>query len=103
MLDLKSIIDGRGLSVANLPASLLALMQGRRSAVMDRLTSAGPFGRISQGVLARRDLYPSLASLYYQEKPMNCCLRCFVSSASKRARVPELSSRTLSWSNAWLE
>ncbi|MEI9953603.1 MAG: AraC family transcriptional regulator [Pseudomonadota bacterium] len=66
--DLKAIVDGRGLAAANLPASLRAMMQCRQSAMMDRLTSAGAFGRIAQGLLARRNMYPSLASLYYEGK-----------------------------------
>jgi AraC-like DNA-binding protein len=66
--DLKSILDGKGLTAANLPASLIEIVRGREAATIGRLTRASPFGRIAQGVLARRDMYPSLSSLYYEGK-----------------------------------
>ncbi len=66
VVDVMSIVKSRGLPAAMLPTSLLRTIQGRQIA-MDTL-APGHFGAIARDVAARRAMFPSLATLYYEGK-----------------------------------
>ncbi len=66
VVDIMSMMKARGLSAATLPKSLLRTIRGRQIA-MDTL-APGHFGEIARGVAARRAMFPSLATLYYEGK-----------------------------------
>jgi AraC-like DNA-binding protein len=66
VVDLLSLMIGRGLRTAALPKSLLRMIQSREVA-METL-APGHFGEIARDVAARRAMFPSLATLYYEGK-----------------------------------
>ncbi len=66
VVDVMSMMNSRGLPAAMLPDSLLRTIQGRQIA-MDTL-APGHFGAIARDVAARRAMFPSLATLYYEGK-----------------------------------
>ena len=66
VVDVLSMMEARGLPAEALPASLLRTIRGRQIA-MDTLAS-GHFGTIARDVVARRAMFPSFASLYYEMK-----------------------------------
>ena len=66
IVDVMSMMESRGLPVTTLPASLLRTIRARQIA-MDTLVP-GYFGAIARDVAARRALFPSLATLYYEGK-----------------------------------
>jgi AraC-like DNA-binding protein len=61
-----SMMRARGLPAASLPKSLLRTIRGREIA-METL-APGHFGEIARDVAARRAMFPSLATLYYEGK-----------------------------------
>jgi AraC-like DNA-binding protein len=66
VVDVMSMMKARGLPAATLPKSLLRAIRGRQIA-METL-APGHFGAIARDVAARRAMFPSLASLYYESK-----------------------------------
>jgi AraC-like DNA-binding protein len=66
VVDVMSMMKARGLPAETLPKSLLRTI-GRRQIAMETL-APGHFGAIARDVAARRAMYPSLASLYYEGK-----------------------------------
>ncbi|MFH0297960.1 AraC family transcriptional regulator [Bradyrhizobium sp. 31Argb] len=66
VVDMMSMMKARGLPAAALPKSLLRTIRGREIA-METLVP-GYFGEIARDVAARRAMFPSLATLYYEGK-----------------------------------
>ncbi|MDI4233762.1 AraC family transcriptional regulator [Bradyrhizobium sp. Arg237L] len=66
VVDMISMMKARGLPAAALPKSLLSMIRGREIA-METLVP-GHFGEIARDVAARRAMFPSLATLYYEGK-----------------------------------
>jgi AraC-like DNA-binding protein len=66
VVDMMSIMKARDLPAATLPKSLLCMIRGREIA-METL-APGHFGEIARNVAARRAMFPSLATLYYEGK-----------------------------------
>jgi AraC-like DNA-binding protein len=66
VVDIVSMMMDRGLPTATLPRSLLRMIRSREVA-METL-APGHFGEIARDVAARRAMFPSLATLYYEGK-----------------------------------
>jgi AraC-like DNA-binding protein len=66
VVDVMSMMKARGLPDATLPSSLLRTIR-RRQIAMETL-APGHFGAIARDVAARRAMFPSLATLYYEGK-----------------------------------
>jgi AraC-like DNA-binding protein len=66
VVDLMSMMKAHGLPAATLPDSLLRAIRGRQ--IMIETLAPGHFGAIARDVAARRAMFPSLATLYYEGK-----------------------------------
>jgi AraC-like DNA-binding protein len=66
IVDIMSMMEARGISAAALPKSLQQTVR-RREIAMETLTP-GHFGMIAREVAARRAMFPSLATPYYEGK-----------------------------------
>jgi AraC-like DNA-binding protein len=66
VVDMMSMIKAHGLLAATLPKSLLRTIQGREIAM--EMLAPGHFGEIARDVSARRAMFPSLATPYYECK-----------------------------------
>lgn len=66
VVDVMSMMKARDIPAETLPKSLLRTIRGRQIA-METL-APGHFGAIARDVAARRAMFPSLASLYYEGK-----------------------------------
>jgi AraC-like DNA-binding protein len=66
VVDLMSLMKARGLPVTTLPDSVLRTIR-RRQIAIDTL-APGHFGAIARDTAARRAMFPSLATLYYESK-----------------------------------
>jgi AraC-like DNA-binding protein len=66
VVDMMSMMKARGFPAASLPKSLLRMIRDGEIA-METL-APGHFGEIARDVAARRAMFPSLATLYYEGK-----------------------------------
>ena len=66
VVDVMSMIKARGVPAAALPELLLRTIRGRQIAM--QTLAPGHFGAIARDVAARRAMFPSLATLYYEGK-----------------------------------
>jgi AraC-like DNA-binding protein len=81
IVDIMNMIESRGLPAATLPKSLLRTIQ-RREVAMDTIVP-GHFGAIARDVAARRAVFPSLATLYYEGKTLEL-VSALLSGLSRR-------------------
>ena len=81
VVNLMAMMKARGLPAATLPDSLLRMIRGRQIA-METLDS-GHFGAIARDVAARRAMFPSLATLYYEAKTFEL-VSALLSEVSRR-------------------
>lgn len=81
VVDVMSMMKARGLPAATLPKSLLRTIRGQLIAV--ETLSLGHFGAIARGVAARRAMFPSLATLYYEGKTLEL-VSALLSGLSRR-------------------
>jgi AraC-like DNA-binding protein len=66
VVDLISMITAHGLPAATLPESLLRTIRSRQ--IVIETIAPGHFGAIARDIAARRGMFPSLATLYYEGK-----------------------------------
>jgi hypothetical protein len=81
VVDLASMMKAHGLPAATLPESLLRAIRGREI-IMETLAQ-GYFYAIARDVAARRALFPSLATLYYEGKTIEL-VSALLSEVSRR-------------------
>ncbi len=81
VVDVVSMMKARGLPAATLPDSLLRTIRGRQIAV--ETFAPRYFGTIARDVSARRAMFPSLASLYYEGKTFEL-VSALLSEVSRR-------------------
>ena len=81
VVDIMSMMKAHGLPAATLPKSLLRTIRGRQIA-METL-SPGHFGTVARDVAARRAMFTSLASLYYEGKTFEL-ISALLSELSRR-------------------
>jgi AraC-like DNA-binding protein len=81
VVDMVSMMKAQGLPAATLPKSLLYTIRSRQMA-METL-APGHFGAIARDVAARRAMFPSLATLYYEGKTFEL-VSALLSEVSRR-------------------
>jgi AraC-like DNA-binding protein len=81
VVDMVSMMKAHGLPAATLPESLLRTIRSRQIAM--QTLAPGHFGEIARDVAARRAMFPSLATLYYEGKTFEL-ISALLSEVSRR-------------------